>query len=176
LIVAAFNHAEFAFYVLFQRLLKLQDPITAQRIFANLSNFERRDLLTDALERTEENRQVRELVLNFIAAYEIAAWNRNFLAHSHTQINSASQDHVSFGKGSKSQPHKWSFIDMTVPDLVRVAQEISALEKFGLAIFAHLDGRDKGGIKLPIGVSVLLPLPDKLPFPTKSTGTPRANP
>jgi hypothetical protein len=65
---------------------------------------------------------------------------------------------------------------MTVPDLVRVAQEISALEKFGLAIFAHLDGRDKGGIKLPIGVSVLLPLPDKLPFPTKSTGTPRANP
>lgn len=173
-IIATFNGLEFALHNLFQWFLKIEDSISAHKIFGAMSNPERTYCLSDAIDRSKESEQVKDLVRHFLKGFEILSYNRNLLAHSHTMITSKDQPHVRFQKGSRHQPHRWGATDLTVPQLHQVAQDTHNFELFGLTIFGSLK-TVRDGVLAPDGKSRIafqLPLPGKPPLPEKLKSVP----
>jgi len=164
-ITASYNQLEFVFLMFFMRHLSL-DSVSAQRIFALLSNPHRIDLTRDAVEATEKDPSKKEMILYFIKGFETLANTRNFLAHSHTIFNDPAQEHLTFGKGSKRQPDRWSFAHMKLGDLRHVAEDMMAFRTYGFELDWWLIAQRSGGtIIFPGGQTDTPALPEKPPLP-----------
>lgn len=148
----------------------MTDYKAAQRDFALLSNYNCADLVRDAVEARETHEMVRGLSLHFLKGFEILEWNRNFLAHSHSILNNPGQPHLTFGKGSRSQPDVWSFAHMTLPEIRKVADDIYTFWLFGSHIDRWLIGR--GTLIFSDGHRETVELPDKPALPEKLTTVP----
>jgi hypothetical protein len=174
-ITASYNQLEFTFFVFFMRYLLLPEDV-AQRIFALLSNANRIELLTDAVKALPDE-TIRERLLYFIEGFEILVETRNFLAHSHTMLNDPTQEHLTFGKGSRRQPGLWSYAHMKLEDLRQVADEIRAFHTYGSGLDAWITARRTGG-RLDFGGGVVWhpPLPDKPSLPVKLKTGPHGTP
>jgi len=175
-IVAAFNQLEFVLFVLFLRFVK-GDPAAIQRIFVILQNHHRLELLENGIEMTVGDPQLKELLLYFAKGYKILNDNRNFLGHSHTILNNPTQDHLTFGKGSKRQPDKWSFAHMKLLDLQKIAEDIYRFWQFGSYLDSYMNAKETAKnvtVFSPFGTEAVRepPLPDKPPEPMNLPSSP----
>lgn len=174
LIIATYNGLEFALFNLFVWYLKIEDSISAYKIFGAMNNSKRLDCLRDTLDRVKNNGPAVDAVQYFISAFDVLTSNRNLLAHSLTMIERPDQEHVTFRKGTRNEPHKWGFTDLTVPQLHKIAQDMRDFEIFGLGVFGHLKAA-REGILAPDGknrIALHLPLPTKPPQPEKLRSVP----
>ncbi|MGY3036330.1 hypothetical protein ACVIIV_005500 [Bradyrhizobium sp. USDA 4354] len=168
-ITSAFNQLEFALLLFFKRYI-VADPKAAQKLFTLLSNYNITELIRDAVEVREAHEIVRDSSLHFLKGFEILEWNRNFLAHSHSILNNPEQPHLTFGKGSRSQLHVWSFAHMTLKEIRAVADDIHDFWLFGSHLDRWLIGR--GTLIFSDGHRETVEMPDKPPLPKKLATVP----
>jgi hypothetical protein len=175
-ITASFNQLEFVLFLFFMDYLKLQ-PKLAQRLFVQIANNVRCELLIDAVELEETDAQIRGRALHFLKAFQILADNRNFLSHSQTIMNDPNQPHLTFGKGSKRQPDVWSFAHLTLPEIRQVADDIWTYWKFGSELRAWMVTRATGGVMtFSDGQTITHTLPETPPLPDKLKHAPHGIP
>ena len=171
-IVSTYNSLEFTLFFFFCRYHQIRPPI-GQSIFAGLNNYQRVNFTRNKLNESNEDDRSKGWVNHFLSAYDIVTENKNFLVHSSVIINTTEQEHITFGKGSKTQPNNWSFAHMTVDDLRKVAEEIGTLHEFGTAVQAWLEARETGGSFRLQGKAVWTPpLPETPPLPDRLKNVP----
>lgn len=166
-IAASYNLLEQSLYFHFASQLGLA-PNIAQRLFVSLSNNTRLDLLRNAIEEIDTANPIKTKLSEFLAGFDILAENRNFLMHSHTILNTTSQDHLTFGKGSRNQPSKWNYAHLRLNDLRGVADDIYVYWNFGHALYKwHVASKTGGRLVFSDGFVLTPTLPDTPPLPRK---------
>jgi hypothetical protein len=163
-ITSAYNQLEFVLLLFFMKYV-VADSKAAQRIFGLLSNYNTCDLVRESAKAKEENAIALDSLLHFLKGFEVLEWNRNFLAHSHSILNNPEQSHLTFGKGSRSNPDVWSFAHMSLSEIRGIADDIHAFWLFGSTLHLWLIGR--GTLIFQGGRKETVELPDRPTLPEK---------
>jgi hypothetical protein len=161
-IIAAFNRLEFVLLLLFKRYLRLEE-IPAQKLFLQLRNHTRIELIQEAINRAEGDSAAKEAALHFLDAFETLCEIRNFLAHSQTAQRN---EHLTFAKGSKREPETPRFARMKLAEVREIGNHMREFWIFGAALNSYLsskEGRFSGGDPIqPATLAQKPPLPADL--------------
>lgn len=166
-IVATFNLLEFSFFTIFNHYLGTSGD-SGLRLFSSLANHKRLDIVRIEVAGREREPAVQDAVTHFISGYAILEDSRNHLVHSHAIMNLPDQPHLTFGKGSRSNPTSWTFAHLELKDLRRIADDMRIYWSFGSHLRAIVAARATGG-RLDFGAagSRVPTLPTKPALPTK---------
>lgn len=175
-IVATYNLLEFSLFTLFNHYAGTAGDI-GLKLFTSLPNPRRIEILKAEVDGKEQDAALKAAMLHYLSGYRILESNRNFLAHSHTIMNLPEQPHLTFGKGSRSNPTAWSYAHLGLSQLRTIADEMKAYWLFGSELHAFATARGTGGrldfghagVRVPT-IPIHPPIP--LEIPTTPTGTP----
>ncbi len=142
-IIATYNLLEFSLFTLFNHYVGTAGDV-GLKLFNSLPNHKRIDILKAEVDN-EQDATLKSAILHFISGYRVLETNRNFLAHSHTIMNLPQQPHLTFGKGSRSNPTAWHFAHMRLPQLRAIADEMKSYWLFGAELHAFVTARSSGG-------------------------------
>lgn len=143
-IVATYNLLEFSLFALFNHYTGMAGDI-GLKLFTSLPNPKRIEILKTEIEGQEKDAALKAGMLHFISGYRILEANRNFLAHSHTIMNLPDQPHLTFGKGSRSNPTAWSYAHLGLAQLRSTADEMKNYWQFGSELHAFATARATSG-------------------------------
>ena len=144
-IIATYNLLESTVLHLCNELLMLE-PEFGHRLFAQMPIDKVIELAKSECEARENDPEVKVRVTHFFVGFGDLKGTRDYLAHSHTILNTPDQLHLTFGKGSRKHPTAWTFAHMKVEELREVADGMKAFWLYGSSLHAFVVARKTGGL------------------------------
>jgi hypothetical protein len=152
-----YNSLESTFYSLFCEYLGVS-PSTAV-LFSQFKNNFRLDTFKVVVSQYEKDPVVVDAVGYFAGCFNICADNRNILMHSAFDLVEKGDTILKLLKSARNDPHKYTNLPFDVETLRQTADEIWAVDYYGLDIFFYLGTRS--GYLTPDDLHARTALPEK---------------
>ena len=150
-VASVFNLLEFRFRSFFHLYTRIPTP-PAYKVFANMTNDKRLELVRECLEFSSHPDSITDDVRHFLSGYKTCADNRNILMHSTVVYLFGPGDvrcpelappfeqpqGVAFQKSPKSNPLNINTYQLTIEEIRLVADSLKSFEKYGNSLYWHI--------------------------------------